>query len=107
MEPFRHLVERLVLRTLRQLDSKDFQQPDSPGQPIWIKSRARRRLARGFYRDLACEVSIAGDEPRSYRMRLGEQVRSLKQSLLHPERPFEPFLQTKASLPASPPCHSS
>ncbi len=93
MEPFRHLIERLVLRILRQLDPRDFDLPDSSREPIWIKSRARRQFTRSFFRDMAREISVGEDEPRSYRARLDEQVRSLKQSILHPERPFNAFVQ--------------
>lgn len=91
-EPFRHLMDRAVLETLRRIRPEDFE-PDEKGPfPVRIKPRALREALAWIHRILG--KSCAGErqsEPIPYRLQIARQSRSLRKLLIQPDARFEPF----------------
>ncbi len=86
-EPFRHLMDRVVLQATRTLTPGDFQRRSFGPLPLRISPPAARRFAflvqEQFAR--AC-VSAGGSDPRTYRQHMLAQARSLRRALLDPQQ---------------------
>ncbi|ADB15819.1 CRISPR-associated protein Cas1 [Pirellula staleyi DSM 6068] len=91
-EPFRHLMDRAVLETVRRIRPEEFE-PDERGPfPVRMKPRALRESLAWIHRILALPCNGAGQSsPTAYRLQIFKQVRSFRRFLMDPGGRFEPF----------------
>ena len=91
-EPFRHLIDRVVIQATFQLRPQQFH--TSPNGPfaVTVSPQAARRFQDLLHRTLA--LAITGrqqNEPCSYHRQFVRQARSLRRHLLDASQPFVPF----------------
>ena len=91
-EPFRHLMDRVVLESLEWMRPKDFQ-PDMDGPySLRLLPGAARRFTGSVARQLAWRCRVRGEsESRPYRLHLVGLARRLHGWFLHPEKGLEVF----------------
>ncbi|MEM9944112.1 MAG: CRISPR-associated endonuclease Cas1 [Planctomycetota bacterium] len=92
-EPFRHLIDRTVLESLKRIRKDDFHVDNRGKYPLTIKPRAMKLLIKNFHWLLTIKSqSVDQSLAKSYRMQIVGQVRSLKRSMMDWEnRKFESF----------------
>lgn len=89
-EPFRHLMDRAVLRVLRLAKPGDFRR--ERGRGLRIAPRLRMQLVEIVERDLVRGVSSESRrEARPWRDQFHWQARALRSHLANPSTPFTPF----------------
>ncbi len=92
MEPFRHLVDRTVLASLRWLTPRDFRPASDGRYRLTIRPGAAREFTAAATTALAWPVSAAdGRPPRAYRNHLIALVRNLKRLFRDPNAPLTVF----------------
>ena len=91
MEPFRHLGDRRVLLSARDLTHRDFKRVGTPPR-MHLRRAARRRFVQAWLDDLAHLVTI-GSDTRSYREWIDVQTRSYRRAVSDPEQRFRSFEQ--------------
>lgn len=95
-EPFRPLMDRVVLEAARQLLPSDFTHErsrrvsdpnhDEPSPFLRLRPAAARRFIERVHRILTLNVIAQSTTDRApYRLQIARQIRSFKHSLLHPE----------------------
>jgi CRISPR-associated protein Cas1 len=94
-EPFRHLVDRVVIQATRHLRPGQFHAtPDGPFA-LGLKPQAGRRFQDLLHRTFAVSVAAAGQtEPSSYHRQFVRQARALRRHLIEPGEAFEPFVHS-------------
>ncbi len=91
-EPFRHLMDRAVIKCCAMLRPSDFVPDDSGPFPVRIRGPALRKAVAHIEAVFAmwCRARDR-DGPQPYREHLASQARSLKRHLLDPSIPLEVF----------------
>lgn len=100
MEPFRHLVDAVVLDCSRLLSSQDFQYDQKGPFPTAIKFPALKRFREALWKRLQTfHLPPKRDSAQPYLKSLERQVITLRHHLLDRERkhPFYPFRQIPAA----------
>lgn len=89
-EPFRHLMDRAVLRVLQLAGPGDFRRERGGG--LRIRPKLRMQLVEIVERDLVRAVTSASRrEARPWRDQFHWQARALRTHLANPRTPFTPF----------------
>lgn len=91
-EPFRHLVDRVVIEATYHLRPSDFHRDPQSDYPLILVPHAAREYQAMLWRALSLEVQPAtSGEPESYRTWMHRQVRQLARHLADDQNHFEPF----------------
>ena len=91
-EPFRHLVDRVMLEAVRELNPSDFRRRPGGDFPLHIQPRALRRFLELLHWGLARDCIAEGEEEAApYRLHLSRMVRRLKRVLLTPTAEWRVF----------------
>ena len=103
-EPFRHIVDRVVLEAVRELNPSDFRRRPGADFPLQIQPRALRRFLELLHWGLARGCIAEGEEEAApYRLHLSRMVRRLKRVLLTPTAEWRVFRHKLPSTGASSP----
>lgn len=91
-EPFRHLMDRAVLRATRRLHPEDFIAEENDRIPLRLRPAAFRSFMRMLHEGLAqpC-LARGGASPRPYRMHVLAQARGLHRAIMEPDAAWEVF----------------
>lgn len=82
MEPFRFLMDRVVIESMRQLSPRDFQQNTDGPYRLTFRPLAARSFQASIWTALQSGVQAVGDdEPISYLMQIQRQARRLRRFL--------------------------
>lgn len=93
-EPFRHLVDRVVIRTTKLISRSDFVMTEGSSPVLRVKPRAMKIFLENFHQDFSKNCQSQGQSmPKPYWMQVVAQIRSLRLSFIKsdPEL-FRPFL---------------
>lgn len=91
-EPFRHLVDAVVIEATREFSPDDFRAEDDGAHALRIRPRASRRFFERLHARLALPVvGRDGGNARPYADWIADAARSLRAHLLNSELPFEVF----------------
>lgn len=101
-EPFRHLMERVVIEASRQLQPGDFMTARRGPWKLVIRPHALKRLLAVVHRVFALPVIALNDEsPADYRLQILRTIRSLRRHLTWDHEDFRPFTQLSESGPTT------
>ena len=104
MEPFRHLVDSVVLDSAQALSMKDFQFDQDGPFPTTIRFPALKRFRAALWkRLLTFHLPPKRDAAIPYLKSLERQIITLRRHLLDRQAPFIPFRQVPAPDVADPP----
>ena len=91
-EPFRFLMDRVVLDGLRWLAPADFRTTDNPRYPLTLRPGALREFVASLARQWTRGWKPAGaSEAKSFRHHLLATARGLRRYLIQPNSPFTPL----------------
>jgi CRISPR-associated protein Cas1 len=91
-EPFRHLIDRVVIQATWQLRPGQFHATPDGRFELGLAPQAARRFQDLLHRTFALAVTGAGQsEPSSYHRQFVRQARALRRHLVDPTQPFVPF----------------
>ncbi len=91
-EPFRHLMDRVVIESTYAIAPGEFHETSSGPFPLRMEAGTYRTLVAAVFRMLATEcVGSGAQAARSYRRHIATTTRSLHRHLLNPEAQFKIF----------------
>jgi CRISPR/Cas system-associated endonuclease Cas1 len=91
-EPFRHLMDRVVIEATARFSPKDFHKASHGPFPSRITFAAARQFQVMIHQLFARPVKAGGQsEAKPYRLQFVELARALRRHLLSPDQPFWVF----------------
>jgi len=91
-EPFRHLVDAVVIEATREISPDEFRSDDAGSHALRIRPAASRLFFERLHARLALPVAAHGSgDSRPYADWIADAARSLRAHLLNPELPFTVF----------------